>query len=100
MTVYKKMVDESILPNQIKMILVSFFSECNVLSDEIKICYIFTFDRAFRLFGTPGIVHGARFARLLLASLVFGLISSGFVIQLAPGDTSQGCSDTTAVDPC
>ena len=37
------------------MILVSFFSEDNVLSDEIKICYIFEFqsneNRAFRFFG-------------------------------------------------
>ena len=41
---------ESILPNQIKMILGSFFSEDNVLSDEIKICYIFDENRAFRLF--------------------------------------------------
>ena len=36
------------------MILVSFFSEDNVLSDEIKICYIFEFqsneNRAFRFF--------------------------------------------------
>ena len=44
-------------PNQ--MILVSIFSEDNVLSDEIKICYIFEYqsneNRAFRFFGTPGI---------------------------------------------
>ena len=43
------------------LILVSFFSEGNVLSDEIKICYIFEFqsneNRAFRFFGTPGIVN-------------------------------------------
>ena len=36
------------------MILVSFFSEDNVLSDEIKICYIFEFqsneNRVFRFF--------------------------------------------------
>ena len=36
------------------MILVSFFSEDNVLSDEMKICYIFEFqsneNRAFRFF--------------------------------------------------
>ena len=51
------------------MILVSFFSEDNVLSDEIKICYIFEFksneNQAFRFFffffwggggGTPGIM--------------------------------------------
>ena len=43
------------------MIFVSFFSssEDNVLSDEIKICYIFEYqsneNRAFRFFGTPGI---------------------------------------------
>ena len=42
------------------MVLVSFFSEDNVLSDEIKMCYIFEYqsneNRAFRfLFGTPGI---------------------------------------------
>ena len=40
-------------PNQ--MILVSFFSEDNVLSDEIIICYIFEFqsneNRAFHCFG-------------------------------------------------
>ena len=51
-------------PNQ--MILVSFFSEDNVLSDEIKICYFFEYhsnkNRAFLFFffflgggGTPGI---------------------------------------------
>ena len=50
------------------MILVSFFSEYIVLSDEIKICYIFEY-RAFRFFfffflggggggGTPGIDGG------------------------------------------
>ena len=37
------------------MILVSFFSEDNVLSDEIKICYIFEYqsneNRAFRFWG-------------------------------------------------
>ena len=37
------------------MILVSFFSEDNVLSDEIKICYIFEYqsneNRAFRFLG-------------------------------------------------
>ena len=42
------------------MILVSFFSEGNVLSDEVKICYIFEYqsneNRAFRFFGTLGIV--------------------------------------------
>ena len=41
------------------MMLVSLFSEDNVLSDEIKICYIFEFqsneNRAFRFLGTPGI---------------------------------------------
>ena len=37
------------------MILLSFFSEDNVLSDEIKICYIFKYqsneNRAFRFLG-------------------------------------------------
>ena len=41
------------------MILVSFFLEDNVLSDEIKICYIFECQSnespAFPFFGTPGI---------------------------------------------
>ena len=41
------------------MILVPFFSENNVLSDEIKICYIFECqsneNREFRFYGTPGI---------------------------------------------
>ena len=42
------------------MILVSFFLEDNVLSDEIKICYIFEFqsneNQAFPLFwGTHGV---------------------------------------------
>ena len=44
----------------ISMIFVSFFSEDNVLSDEIKICCIFEYqsneNRAFRFFGTPSIV--------------------------------------------
>ena len=45
------------------MILVSFFSEDKVLSDEIKICYIFEFQsneiRAsrFLLLGSPGIEY-------------------------------------------
>ena len=64
MTVFQEMVVESILlPNQ--MILVSFFSEDNILFDEIKICCIFEFqsnekknDWAFRFFWTPGIVQG------------------------------------------
>ena len=60
MTVFQEMVVESIIPNQIIMILVSFFLEDTVLSDEIKICYIFEYqsneNRAFRFFGgTPGI---------------------------------------------
>ena len=42
---------------QILMILVSFFLEDNVLSDEIKICYIFEYqsneNRAFRFVGHP-----------------------------------------------
>ena len=37
------------------MILVSFFAEDNVLSDEIKLCYIFEYqsnkNRAFRFLG-------------------------------------------------
>ena len=41
------------------MILVSFFSEDNDLSDEIKLCYIFEYQSnknlAFCFFGTPGI---------------------------------------------
>ena len=42
MTVFQEMVVESlILPNQYHMILVSFFSEGNVLSDESK-CAIFS----------------------------------------------------------
>ena len=45
----------------ISMILVSLFSEDNVLSDEIKMCYIFEFqsnkNRAFHFFLTPGIVN-------------------------------------------
>ena len=44
----------------IQMILVSFFSEDNVLSDETKICYIFEYqsneNRAFCIFGKPGII--------------------------------------------
>ena len=51
----------------ISMILVSFFSEDNVLSDEIEMCYIFEHqsneNRAFCFFGTPGIV--------LVRSLIF-----------------------------
>ena len=42
------------------MILVSFFSEDYVLSDEIKICYILEFQSnenwAFPFFGTPSIM--------------------------------------------
>ena len=40
------------------MILVSFFSEDNVLSDEIKMCYIFEYqsneNRALRFFFSGG----------------------------------------------
>ena len=43
----------------ISMILVTFNSEDNVLSDEIKICYIFYYqsneNRAFHFCWTPGI---------------------------------------------
>ena len=43
------------------MILVSFLSEDNVLSDEFKICYIFEFqsneNRAFRFFWDTGILN-------------------------------------------
>ena len=35
------MAMKSKLLNQLSVILVSFFSEDNVLSDEIQICYIF-----------------------------------------------------------
>ena len=65
---FKKIVNDRVSRNGFRinttepnhMILVSFFSEDNVLSDEIKICYIFEFqsneNRAFRFFGgTPGI---------------------------------------------
>ena len=44
MNVFQEMVVELILYTEPKyMILVIFFSEDNVLSDEIKICYIFAF---------------------------------------------------------
>ena len=60
MTVFQETVVESILPEPNQMVLVSFFSEDNVLSDDIKICYIFEYqinkNQAFRFFGTPGIV--------------------------------------------
>ena len=54
LTVFQEMVVES---ND--MILVSFFSEDNVLSDEIKICYIFEYQSTkverSAFWGTPGI---------------------------------------------
>ena len=44
------------------MILVSFFSEDNVLSDEIQICYIFQYQSnknlAFRFFGDTRYSNG------------------------------------------
>ena len=47
------------------MILLSFFLEDNVLSDEIKICHIFEFqsneNRVFLFFGTPGIVSTPKY---------------------------------------
>ena len=60
MTVFQEMVVESILRNQSND-LVSFFSEDNVLSDEIKICNIFlnikeTKIKCSTLLGTPGIL--------------------------------------------
>ena len=55
------MVVESILPHQTKMILVSFFSADNVLSDEIKMCIflnikITKIKHSVFFFGTPGIL--------------------------------------------
>ena len=48
---------ESNSTHQISMILVSFFSEDKVLTDEIKICYIFEYqsneNRAFIFLGHP-----------------------------------------------
>ena len=48
----------------ISMILVSFLSEHNVLSDEIEECYIFEYqsneNRAFHFLGTPGIRQFSR----------------------------------------
>ena len=54
--------DHSInITQPVSMILVSFFSEDNVLSDEINVCYIFKYQSnenlAFCFFGTPGIFH-------------------------------------------
>ena len=70
MTVFQEMVVESILLNQIKLILVSFFSEDNVLSDEIKICYIFEFqsneNRAFRFLGGHPVYFVFMFVLLLV----------------------------------
>ena len=65
----EKIVNDYVLRNDhrikttqpILMILVSFFSEDNVLSDEIKICYIFEYqiqrneNEGFYFLGTPGI---------------------------------------------
>ena len=54
MTVFWEITIEPKLLNQFQ-----FFSEDSVLSDEIKICYIFEYqinqNGAFRFFGTPGI---------------------------------------------
>ena len=60
MIVCKSMCSRVQLSNSTNsMTLVSFFSEDNVLSNEIKICYIFEYqsneNRAFRFFGTPDI---------------------------------------------
>ena len=43
MTMFWEMTIESKTTQPITMILISFFSEDNVLSDEIKICYIFEY---------------------------------------------------------
>ena len=43
MTVFQEMVVESILPNQIKWSWYHSLQKTNVLSDEIKICYIFEY---------------------------------------------------------
>ena len=63
MTVFQEIVVESILPitKPNHMILVSFLSEDNVSSDEIKVCYIFQFqsneiERSAFFGGTPGII--------------------------------------------
>ena len=42
MTAFQEMIVDiwTYLPNQMQMILISFFSEYNVLSDEIKIALI------------------------------------------------------------
>ena len=61
----------------ISMILVSFFSEDNVLSDELKIYYIFEYqsneNRAFRFFGTPGIDTEINRHRHIWASIMLDL---------------------------
>ena len=55
------------------MILVSFFSEDNVLSEEI---YIFEYQSnenvGFRFLGTPGIYNGLDEGRVNIAALVIG----------------------------
>ena len=64
---WEKIDDDYVLRNYhriktahpISVILVSFFSEDNALSDEIKICYIVEYqsneNQAFRFLGTPSL---------------------------------------------
>ena len=57
----------------ISMIFVFFFSEDNILSDEIKKCYIFEYqsnkNRGFHFFGTPGINASVMLCYVMLQSL-------------------------------
>ena len=61
MTVFWEMTIESKLLQPIPMILVSFLSEDNVLSEEIKICYIFEYqsyeNQAFCFFLDTRYIH-------------------------------------------
>ena len=65
MTVFQKMVVESILPEPNQMILVSFFSEDNGLSLMISQYAIFSNIRVTKIersafWGTPGIVFSSK----------------------------------------
>ena len=102
---YVLSIDHRIKTTQlISMILVSFFTEDNVLSDEIKICYIFEYQSkenwAFRFFWDTRYKPKFRFGKpkLLIFALrpansneIYAILPINFVIPLIPVGSCWTC---------
>ena len=91
------------------MILVSFFSEDNVLSDKIKICYIFEFqsneNRAFRFFGTAILMEltGKTYIKSLISLLWGGggaVAPSPVALSLHPNIGNFNRNSFASIDKC